>query len=88
MVNVYKVTFLSKTNVKDTFTKKEIIHKRVKYVSSATENIKGIRFSFKLQVWLCFARVKDLVFLTCKAKSLPSRRAKSRMCGPERLLNA
>jgi hypothetical protein len=86
-VNVYKVTFLWKANVKDTFSKKERIHKGARYMSSATENIKRHITVLGFGFGNAFARRKDLIFLTCMAEPVILRGAKSRMCGTERLEN-
>jgi len=48
---VHSYIFVKKTNVRDTFTKKERIHKGASYMSSAKENIKKTHNSLKLQIW-------------------------------------
>jgi hypothetical protein len=50
-----------KTNVRDTFIKKERIH-------STRENIKKHIILFGFRFGIEFARVKGLIFLTCKAQ--------------------
>jgi hypothetical protein len=86
-VNVYRVTFLWKTNVRDTFTKKERIHKGARCMSSATENIKKHIHFLSFRFGNAFARGKDWIFLTFMAKPVLPGGAKSRMCGTERLEN-
>jgi len=86
-VNGYKVTFLWKTNVRETFTKRERIQKGERYTYSATENTKKHVNLLSFRFGNAFASGKDLILSTCKAKPVLPGGAKTRKCGTERLEN-